>query len=92
MATLVISPEIERDAERLALCTGTTPEQAVANALRECLRAVDSKPRRDAVDLDALHAFLENHRGPVDYSLSEDEILGYDESGAPEQPWLDDRR
>ena len=27
-------------------------------------------------------------KSPVDWSLTEDEILGYDEFGAPEQPYL----
>ena len=28
------------------------------------------------------------HAGPIDYSLTDDEILGYDKDGIPEQPYL----
>lgn len=87
MAGLVITPEIEADALRLAERTGVTPAEAVASALRKVLAA---QPLPRGKRLDEARAVLERiHSYPVDYSLSEDEILGYDEFGVPEQPYLD---
>ena len=92
MPTLEITPELERDVNRLAEVTGFSPAEAVARAVRSKLSVLDPPDNPSHIDLKALDAFLERIRGPVDYSLTEDEILGYDESGAPEQPWLDGRR
>lgn len=42
--------------------------------------------------MDAIRQLQERvRRAPIDWSLSEDEILGYDEFGVPEQPYLNDR-
>ncbi len=91
MATLVITPEIEADAMRLAEATGQTPTEAVADALRSKLKLF-RLPSKRKIDLDAVYALLESDKSPIDYSLTEDEILGYDEFGVPEQPYLNDRR
>jgi antitoxin VapB len=88
MASLVITPEIEADLNRLAKVTGTTPAEAVAAAVREKLasapvqRAIQDRASRIDELIRQLHAL------PVDMSLTEDEILGYDEDGIPEQPYL----
>jgi hypothetical protein len=88
MAVLVITPEIEADVQRLAERMGKTPTEAVATAVRKELSVVPPvTPKRD---WDRINALLkEIHSFPVDYSLTEDEILGYDEFGVPEQPYLD---
>ena len=89
MAPLVITPEIEADVQRLAERDGKTPTQAIADAVRKELGAPAPPlpPKRDWDRIDAL--LKEIHSFPVDYSLTEDEILGYDEFGVPEQPYLD---
>ena len=87
MAALVITPQIEADAQRLAERTGTTPSEAVAGALRDKLQTAEPQPPKDFKKIDEILARL--HAGPVDYSATEDEILGYDKDGIPEQPYLD---
>ena len=93
MATLVITPEIEADAMRLAEATGQTPTEAMTHALQDKLRdvAIESHVPVKTIDIDAVMKLLRSFDGPVDYSLTEDEILGYDEHGIPEQPYLDRR-
>ena len=87
MEALVITPEIEAAAQRLAERDGMTPTQAVEDALRTRLQELpQSKPRKSMEHLLAtLHRV---HAGPIDYSLTDDEILGYDKDGIPEQPYL----
>lgn len=93
MTTLVITPEVERDVERLAARTGVSAEQAVADAVRNQLRLLHPQVNPRGIDWAAVDALVEKIKasGPIDYSLTDDEILGYDESGAPEQPWLHGR-
>lgn len=88
MEALVITPEIEAAAQRLAEATGTTPTEALAEALRETLRDLplpSSQPRKTAEEILAL---IRSHQLTVINDLSEDEILGYDSFGIPEQPHL----
>ena len=44
MAPLVITPEIEADAQQLAERTGKTPTEAVAQAVRRELDALPAEP------------------------------------------------
>ena len=89
MAALVITPEIEADAQRLAERTGQTPTEVVAGALRERLQYLSSPgsaaPQKSVEELIAL--FQSHQLTPVN-DLTEDEISGYDEFGIPEQPAL----
>lgn len=90
MATLMITPEMEENAQRLAAATGETPTEAVLSALSAKLTSLDIAPAvRRRPDMDRIRQILDSIRGPIDYSLTEDEILGYDEDGIPEQPYLD---
>jgi hypothetical protein len=90
MASLVITPEIEADARRLAEATGTTPTEAMANALRSQLHVIPVGRRQGKMSLSELQAILARVQdGPVDTALTDDEILGYDTDGIPEQPYLD---
>ncbi len=89
MADLVITPEIEADAQRLAEALGTTPTEAVAKALRMSLLEppyIRQSAKKSPEEIDALIRRL--HVLPVNRELTEDEILGYDEVGIPEQPYL----
>ena len=94
MAALVITPEIEAAAQRLAEATGTTATEAVAEALRKQVALTPlPKPLETAEERKArwerIDALLKQiHSMPIDYSQSEDEILGYDAFGVPEQPYL----
>lgn len=88
MEALVITPELEVAAQKLAERSGKTPTEAVVEAVRKELGPTDD-PRqpRDIAKIRAILARI--HASPVDMSLTEDEILGYDEYGVPEQPYLD---
>ena len=87
MEALVITPEIEAAAQRLAERTGKTPAEAVADALERELNGAIPKPPRDMKKIREILARI--HAGPIDYGVTEDEILGYDDFGVPEQPYLD---
>jgi hypothetical protein len=87
MAALVITPELEAAAQKLAQRSGKTPTEAVVEAVRKELEILPAlPPQRDGKKIRAI--IREFHSAPVDYSLTEDEILGYDEDGIPEQPYL----
>jgi antitoxin VapB len=83
MALNIRNPEAERLAEELSRVTGESKTEAVTRSLRDRLARVrrERSRRRLADELDqiALHcAGLQR----VD-ARSDDEILGYDESGLP---------
>ena len=89
MASLVLTPEMEENAKLLAAATGQTPTEAVLSALSAKLTSLHITPVvRRRPDMERIQQLLESMRGPIDYSLTEDEILGYDEDGFPEQPYL----
>ena len=72
---------------KLAEVIGTTPTQALAYALRERIRelGLETPDERDARMARLDEALRHLHALPLDRSLSEDEILGLDEFGVPEQ-------
>ncbi len=87
MAGLVVTPEIEADAQLLAERTGVTPTEAVASALRTRLLQLPSvKLPGYKKSMEELHALFDRHKLTPVNDLTEDEILGYDEFGVPEQP------
>jgi antitoxin VapB len=84
MALSIKSPEADRLARELAETTGETMTDAVIAAMKERL-AREKHKRRDKA------ALLADVRGIADHcaalplldTRSEDEILGYDETGVP---------
>jgi antitoxin VapB len=83
MALNIRNPEAEKLAEALARLTGETKTDAVTKALRDRLTRVRRERARHrlADELDELA--LQCARLPVLDQRSDDEILGYDGSGAP---------
>ena len=86
MAPLVITPEIEADVQRLAARTGTTPTEALAIALRGMLQALPRQAHRARKAPEEVLALIRSHQLTVINDESEDQILGYDRFGIPEQP------
>jgi antitoxin VapB len=83
MALSIKNPETERLARALARVTGETLTEAVTEALRE--RLVRSTGRRDPQRLlEAVREIqAEVARLPVLEKGSDEELIGYDESGLP---------
>ncbi len=87
MGLSIKNPEVERLARRIAKKRGLS----LTGAIRYALEQVDEKPkkadkatqerRRKAID--TYLAALKNT--PINYDLTEDEILGYDKNGIPTQ-------
>ena len=86
MEALVITPEIEAAAQTLAERTGKTPAEALAAALHETLRDVPLTSARPKKTAEEVLALIRSHQLTVVNDESEDEILGYDHCGIPEQP------
>jgi antitoxin VapB len=83
MALNIRNAEVEELAEALARVTGETKTEAVRRALRDRLARLrrERAKRRLADELDAIAR--ECAALPVRDGRSADEILGYDEHGAP---------
>jgi antitoxin VapB len=76
--------ETDALARQVAHLTGETLTQAVRNSLRERLRHEQLKRGRRAWDQAALDAIVARCAAlPLLDDRGEDEILGYDETGAP---------
>jgi antitoxin VapB len=83
MALSIKDPETERLARDLAARTGETITVATRRALEERLRRVGSNARKAAL-LEDLTAIQRRWNAlPVLDPRSPDEIIGYDENGAP---------
>jgi antitoxin VapB len=83
MALSIKDPETERLARELAERTGETITTATRRALEERLRRIGSDARKAAL-LEDLAAIRRRWSAlPVVDARSADEIIGYDESGAP---------
>jgi antitoxin VapB len=83
MALNIRNAEAERLAEAVAKMTGETKTEAVTKALRERMESLKRRGRRkrlaDELDEIARHcASL-----PILDKRSDDEIIGYDDSGMP---------
>jgi antitoxin VapB len=83
MALSIKHPEADRLARELAATTGESLTEAVVQALRE--RLARERGRRRALPLrDELRAIRQRcARLPVVDTRSSEEILGYDDTGAP---------
>lgn len=83
MALNIRNTEAEMLADRLARLTGETKTEAVTTALRERLFRVSREKRGRSLADDLNQIALECARLPVRDPRSADEILGYDDTGAP---------
>ena len=84
MALNIRNPEAERLAEELSRATGESKTEAVTRALRDRLSRVrrERARRRLADELDEIARHCAGLRVRGD-ARSDDEILGYDQSGMP---------
>jgi len=83
MALSIKHPEADRLARELAARTGESLTDAVINALRERLRREQGRVRAPRLR-DEIRAIRERGRAlPILDRRREDEILGYDQHGAP---------
>jgi len=83
MALSIKDPETERLARALAQRTGETLTVATRRALEERLRRIGGAARRAAVLEDLAAIRRRWSEMPLLDPRSADEIIGYDESGAP---------
>jgi antitoxin VapB len=83
MALNIRNPEAERLAEAVARLAGETKTEAVTRALRDRLTRLrrERRGRRLADELDEIARHCAGL--PVKDTRTADEILGYDEHGAP---------
>jgi antitoxin VapB len=83
MALNIKNPEADRLAHQLASATGESLTEAVINALRDRLAAVQRQQERGALlaDVSDIQAFVTAL--PDRDTRTADEILGYDEFGLP---------
>lgn len=81
MALNIKDPETDRLARELADRMGTSITTALRTALEE--RLARTKPRLDTVYTDLIAIGERGRARPMLNDLTEDEILGYDESGIP---------
>jgi antitoxin VapB len=88
MALNIKDPATDRLVRELAEVTGESITVAVSRAARERLERVRGglTPEQKRAAIRRIQARVAARA--VDRRLSEDEILGYDENGIPEQPWL----
>lgn len=84
--------EIERLIRQLADQRQSSMVQAIGMAVRNELERDGVVPLTDEEIARRIAAIREIQdeiaKTPIDWSLTEDEILGYDEFGVPEQPYL----
>jgi antitoxin VapB len=84
VATSIKDPEVERLAREVAALSGESVIEAVRVALSERLKRLQIRQGRKRSLADELNAIaLECASLPVYDSRSPDEIIGYDEHGAP---------
>jgi antitoxin VapB len=85
MGVIIKNPATEKKIRRLAKRTGETLTQAVERAVDERLARLPAPRRKGRIDrakLAELLAYFDSL--PVDDPRSPDEIIGYNEYGAPE--------
>lgn len=89
MALTIDNPETERLVEELARKTGHTPDEAIAELIREKLEGTTPTPQPPSEDrLEAIREHIREIQDRVAAmpdvdTRSADEIIGYDEYGVP---------
>ncbi|MEX6506026.1 type II toxin-antitoxin system VapB family antitoxin [Jiella sp. M17.18] len=84
MALSLKDPETDRLARQVAALTGETLTEAVRRSLEERLKIERIRRGQPAIDRDVVNALLARFDAlPVSDDRSADEIIGYDENGAP---------
>lgn len=83
MPISIKNAETERLARQLAGLTGETITGAVQTALAERYDRLKRAPSRRSLATELTEIALRCAKRPNVSSMSDDEILGYDESGAP---------
>jgi antitoxin VapB len=85
MGILIRRPETEDKIRELAERTGETITDAVDRAVDERLSRIGSRKHAGRVDWQRLEKLLSKVRSSpaINEHLTDDEIVGYDDSGAP---------
>lgn len=85
MGILIKRPETEDKIRELAERTGETITDAVDRAVDERLTRIGNRKRSGRVDWQRLDQLVSKVRSSpaINAHLTDDEIVGYDESGAP---------
>jgi hypothetical protein len=84
MALHINNPEVENEVRTLALERGQTITDLIGTAVKE-LRAQPKTPRAPKPTVEEILQLISSFpAGPVDYRLTEDEILGYGPNGYSE--------
>ncbi len=85
MGILIKRPETERKIRELAARTGETITDAVDHAVAERLAKFSPPETAGRVDWQRLERLIAKVKGSpaINPGLSNDEIVGYDESGVP---------
>ena len=85
MGILIKRPETEDKIRELADRTGETITDAVDRAVDERLAKIGMSRRPGRVDWQRLETLVSKVRSspPINEHLTDDEIVGYDESGVP---------
>lgn len=85
MGILIKRPETEEKIRQLAERTGETITDAVDRAVDERLARVAGGARSGRVDWDRLEQLVSKVRSSpaINAHLTDDEIVGYDETGVP---------
>ena len=84
MSALVMTPELAEDVRRLAEATGLTPEEAVADAVRERLylvKPVSPLRTKEKPTVEEILALAKAITGGRKRLMTDDEALGYDGYG-----------
>lgn len=87
MALSIKDEELDRKVRKLAALRGTSFTGAIRLAVdNELARDGGDAEREARIDKAVREAQEWFRAGPVDWSMTDDEILGYDENGIPTQP------
>jgi antitoxin VapB len=85
MPISIKNPETEQLARQLAKETGETITEVIKKSLQDRLQRVRGRRRTSTLEEEVADILRRVDALPVISTASEDEILGYDENGIPEQ-------
>jgi antitoxin VapB len=85
MPISIKNPETEQLARQLAKETGETITEVIKKSLQDRLQRVRGRRRTSSLEEEVADILRRVDALPVISTASEDEILGYDENGIPEQ-------